>query len=90
MRGSSASDLWRAASWQGALRDELAQYGRRTIDAYLHRPRFELYDLKEDPYETVNLAEESQYASLVEEFCHKLQKFQRETNDPWVHKWEYE
>jgi len=87
---SSASDLWRAASWQGTLRDGLVKYGRRTIDAYLHRPRFELYDLEQDADEAVNLAEESEYASLVEEFCRKLQKFQRETNDPWIHKWEYE
>jgi len=87
---SSASDLWRAASWQGALRDGLVEYGRRTIDAYLHRPQFELFDLEQDPNEAVNLAEEPGYASLVEEFCGKLQKFQRETIDPWIHKWEYE
>jgi len=87
---SSASDLWRASSWQGALRDKLESYGKRSIDAYLHRPKFELYDLEKDPYETVNLAEEDEYASLVDEFCTKLKRFQRETNDPWIHKWEYE
>jgi len=43
---SSASDLWSASSWQGALRDGLEKYGKRTVDAYLHRPRFELYDLE--------------------------------------------
>lgn len=87
---SSASDLWRAATWQGALRDGLEKYGMRTIDAYLHRPRFELYDLEADPDEINNLADQSEYASLVDDFCTKLKAFQRETKDPWLHKWEYE
>lgn len=87
---SSAADLWRSASWQGALRDGLEKYGKRTIDAYLHRPRFELYDLENDPNEVVNLAEKEDYASLVEEFCQKLKAFQEKTKDPWLHKWEYE
>jgi N-sulfoglucosamine sulfohydrolase len=87
---SSASDLWRSASWQGVLRDSLEKYGKRTVDAYLHRPRFELYDLEQDPNEVVNLAEQPEYASLVADFCRKLKAFQRETSDPWLHKWEYE
>jgi N-sulfoglucosamine sulfohydrolase len=87
---SSAADLWSAASWQGALRDGLEKFGKRTIQNYLHRPRFELYDLKQDPHEINNLSENSEYSSLVEDFCRKLQAFQRDTNDPWLHKWEYE
>jgi len=87
---SSAADLWSAASWQGALRDGLEKFGKRTIQNYLHRPRFELYDLEQDPHEINNLSENSEYTSLVDDFCRKLQAFQRDTNDPWLHKWEYE
>ncbi len=87
---SSAADLWIAAHWQGALRDGLKQYGARPLEAYLHRPRFELYDLQNDPHETTNLADDPAHARRVEEFCRKLQDFQRRTNDPWLHKWEYE
>lgn len=87
---SFASDLWRCATWQGALRDGLEMFGTRTVDAYLHRPRFELFDLEDDPEETINLAEEPKYAELVESFCTKLQVFQKKTGDPWFHKWEYE
>ena len=87
---SSASDLWSCASWQGALRDGLEKFGNRTIDAYLHRAQFELYDLEQDPDEVTNLAGKSEYASLVDDFCGKLKTFQRETKDPWLHKWEYE
>jgi N-sulfoglucosamine sulfohydrolase len=87
---SSASDLWSSASWQGTLRDGSEKYGKRTVQAYLHRPQFELFDLEQDPDEVVNLAQQAEYASLVDDFCHKLKEFQRETSDPWLHKWEYE
>jgi len=87
---SSASDLWHSASWQGALRDGLKTFGVRSMDAYLHRPRFELYDLREDPNELRNLAEAPEHAELVQSFCDKLKRFQEKTRDPWLHKWEYE
>jgi N-sulfoglucosamine sulfohydrolase len=87
---SFASDLWSSASWQGVLRDDMTHFGARSVDAYLHRPRFELYDLEADPDEVVNLAERPEYAELVEAFCAKLRRFQEQTSDPWLHKWIYE
>ena len=87
---SFASDLYRCASWQGALRDDLHRFGSRTVDAYIHRPRFELYDLAADPNETTNLADHPAHAARVAGFCDKLKAFQQQTQDPWLHKWEYE
>ena len=87
---SFASDLYRSATWQGALRDGLERFGSRTVDAYLHRPRFELYDLAADPHETHNLADRPEHAALVADFCAKLKAFQLKTQDPWLHKWDYE
>ncbi|MBM3501893.1 MAG: heparan N-sulfatase, partial [Armatimonadetes bacterium] len=87
---SYASDLWAAATWQGTLRRGLSTYGRRSVEGYLHRPRFELYDLEADPHELHNLADAPEQAARVEQLCRKLQAFQRETGDPWLHKWEYE
>ncbi|NSW54412.1 MAG: sulfatase [Armatimonadetes bacterium] len=87
---SFASDLWEAATWQGSLRRGISDYGQRPVEAYLHRPRFELYDLQQDPGETNNLAERPDYAGLVGHFCAKIKDFQKRTNDPWIHKWEYE
>jgi N-sulfoglucosamine sulfohydrolase len=87
---SSASDLWASCSWQGMLRDGANKFGARTVDAYLHRPCFELYDLENDPNEIDNLADKPEHKTLVEDFSAKLKKFQTETNDPWVHKWIYE
>jgi N-sulfoglucosamine sulfohydrolase len=80
----------RVISWQGVLRDDLTHFGARTVEAYIHRPRFELYDLGNDPDEIDNLADQPAYADVVEGFCEKLKAFQRETKDPWLHKWIYE
>ena len=83
-------DVWESASWQGVLRSGRGRFGPRSVEAYLHRPRYELYDLAADPLETRNLAGEAEYAELMEEFCEKLRRFQQRTNDPWLHKWDYE
>jgi len=87
---SFASDLWSSASWQGVLRDGMDHFGARTVDAYLHRDRFELYDLEQDPDEVVNLADKPEYAGLIAAFSEKIRQFQEHTRDPWVHKWIYE
>ncbi len=86
----SASDLWKSCSWQGLLRDGSNMFGARTVEAYLHRPKFELYDLENDPNEIENLAAKPEYKEMVDGFCEKLKKFQKETKDPWLHKWIYE
>ena len=86
-----ASDLWAAPTWQSVFRQgPQAKYGKRTVDAYIHRPRFELYDLQADPDETRNLAGDPAYAQLLEKLQAKLKAFQKRTRDPWILKWEYE
>lgn len=87
---SFASDLWASATWQEALASEQPLLGRRSVKDYLHHPQFELYDLQNDPYEINNLSGKAENAYLVEEFCDKLKAFQRATEDPWLHKWDYE
>jgi N-sulfoglucosamine sulfohydrolase len=85
-----ASDLWASATWQGNLSRGRELYGKRTIDAYLHRAKFELYDLENDPHEVVNLADDPAYADKLEAMKVKLKAFQRQTKDPWILKWDYE
>ena len=87
---SFASDLWASASWQAAQRAHLSNFGTRTVESYIHRPRFELYDLEADPDEVANLAEQSQYERMVGGFVEKLKEIQEATDDPWFHKWTYE
>lgn len=85
-----ASDLWAAATWQALRKRGDTHYGKRPVEAYLHRPKFELYDLEHDPHEINNRAKDPQYAALLEKLKNKLKQFQKRTNDPWIVKWEHE
>ncbi len=87
---SFAGDLWNSISWQAVLRDGAERFGARSVEAYVHRPRFELYDLQTDPHELENLAEQPQQRERVRDFIAKLKAFQEKTRDPWLHKWTYE
>ena len=85
-----ASDLWESATWQDILKRGEKYYGRRSVDAYIHRPKFELYDLENDPDEINNLADEPKYSKVLNELKEKLKAFQKRTKDPWIVKWQYE
>jgi len=86
-----ASDLWKASTWQAQWKKgKDAPYGQKTVDQYIHRPAFELYDMRYDPDETKNLADDPKYAKILEEYKAKLKKFQEDMHDPWVLKWQYE
>lgn len=85
-----ASDLWAASTWQATLRRGAKYYGKRTVDAYLHRPKFELYDLQNDPHEVNNLADNPKYSEVLGELKEELKAFQKRTKDPWITKWQYE
>ena len=85
-----ASDLWAASTWQATLRRGEKYYGKRTVEAYLHRPKFELYDLQNDPDEVKNLADNPKYENVLAELKEELKAFQKRTKDPWMVKWQYE
>lgn len=85
-----ASDLWQSPTWQSLGRHGLTTFGKRPVERYLQRPKFELYDLTADPDELHNLADDTDHGALVSEFCDKLKRFQQRTNDPWFVKWTHE
>lgn len=85
-----ASDLYASATWQSLRERGETHYGKRSIDAYMHRPSFELYDLEEDPHEINNLADSPEHAVILAELQEKLRAFQKSTHDPWILKWDYE
>jgi N-sulfoglucosamine sulfohydrolase len=64
--------------------------GQRLTESFVHRPKWELYDLQKDPGEARNLAEDSDHASIMAEMKGKLRTWQEKTKDPWVIKYEYE
>ena len=86
-----ASDLWAASSWQAQFRTSLdAPYGTKTVQEYIHRPRFELYHISEDPNETQNLTKDPAYSDVLIRYQEKLKELQKYYSDPWITKWDYE
>jgi len=85
-----ASDLYASPTWQGVLRRGDAMYGSRTVEAYIHRPRHELYDLQNDPKELVNLASRAEHQGTLAELQEKLKAWQQKTKDPWIVKYQHE
>jgi len=86
-----ASDLWVAPTWQSCWRQGPdTMYGARTVNQYVHRPRFELFDLEADPDEASNLADDPEHAAQLARLQGKLRAFMKETGDPWLLKWDRE
>ena len=86
-----STDLWASATWQTIYKQgPKAMYGPRTVEDYIHRPKFELYDIEKDPLESKNLANDPAYKNIFEEYKRKLKDFQISASDPWVLKWAYE
>ena len=54
--------------------------------AFEKRPYEELYDLRNDPWEVKNLAEDSNYQQVLQELSAKLDSVLVTTNDPRMQK----
>ncbi|MCC9602719.1 sulfatase [Stieleria sp. JC731] len=86
-----ASDLWAASSWQAQLaKGNDAPYGQMTVGSYVQRPEFELFDMQTDPNESTNLADSPGHADVLETYKKKLKELQKQYQDPWIMKWDYE
>jgi len=86
-----ASDLWAASTWQAQWAKGMdADFGNKTVETYVNRPEFELYDMKKDPNETRNLAGNPEYAEVLTAYQKRLREYQDTMNDPWIMKWRYE
>jgi N-sulfoglucosamine sulfohydrolase len=85
-----ASDLYGSATWQGVLKRGDKKLGQRDLDAFLHRPHEELYDLEKDPNELKNVAGDPQYAAVLKELRGRLRQWQEQTKDPWLVKYQHE
>ncbi|MBL8270676.1 MAG: hypothetical protein JNL55_30015, partial [Steroidobacter sp.] len=79
-----AGDVEGSPSWQAIHARPDIRLGKRTQAAYLKRPAEELYDLRNDPDELVNLAGEPRAAAVLAELRQQLFEFRRDTRDPWL------
>ena len=81
-----ASDLTQGASWRAIWKRRLTELGPRTMDAYVHRPLEELYDLEKDPLETKNLIADPAAAAVLADLRKRMESWREETKDPWLDK----
>ena len=54
------------------------------------RPKEELYELANNPYEVVNIADNPQYKVVLDDLRSHLRNWQEATDDPWIVKYRYE
>ncbi len=85
-----AGDLWGSDAWQGILRRGDKMMGQRSVQAFLHRPKDELYDLTADPHELKNLAGDPGSARVLADLRDRLRAWQKQTADPWLIKESHE
>jgi len=78
-----ASDVALSPSWKAITSTAGARLGKRTLDAFHHRPAEELYDLEADPDEVMNLAADPEYATVLADLRKQLDTWRTATHDPW-------
>jgi N-sulfoglucosamine sulfohydrolase len=79
-----ASDVQLSPSWKAIMSTPGARLGKRTLDAFTHRPPEELYDLTVDPDEVVNVAADPSRAAVMADLRKQLQDWRAATHDPWL------
>jgi N-sulfoglucosamine sulfohydrolase len=79
-----AGDIASSLTWRAIAARPSAGLGVRSLEAFLHRPPEELYDLRKDPAEARNLAADSAHRQVLERMRAELTKFRADTRDPWA------
>jgi N-sulfoglucosamine sulfohydrolase len=79
-----AGDIASSPTWRAIVARPSVGLGARSMQAFLHRPTEELYDLRKDPAEVNNLAGDAAHRAVLERMRAELQKFRVDTHDPWL------
>jgi N-sulfoglucosamine sulfohydrolase len=79
-----ASDVQLSPSWKAIMSTPGARLGKRSLDAFTHRPSEELYDLNVDPDEVVNLAADTSHAAVMADLRKQIHDWRAATHDPWL------
>lgn len=84
LRVPIASDVALSPSWKAITSTPGARLGKRSLEAFEHRPDEELYDLHADPDEIVNLATDPAHAAALADVRAQLAHWRTATHDPWM------
>jgi N-sulfoglucosamine sulfohydrolase len=79
-----AGDIAASPTWKAMAARPSVGVGARTMQAFLHRPSEELYELRGDPAEVKNLAADPAHRAVVERMRAEMTKFRTDTHDPWL------
>jgi N-sulfoglucosamine sulfohydrolase len=79
-----ASDVQLSPSWKAITGTPGAKLGKRTLEAFAHRPSEELYELDADPDEVVNLAGNPAHSAILADLRVQLRDWRAATHDPWL------
>jgi N-sulfoglucosamine sulfohydrolase len=79
-----AGDIATSPSWKAIEAKPSLGLGQRTVSAFLHRPREELYDVTQDPNEVKNLAADPAHEAVLKQLRAQLDHFRAMTHDPWL------
>jgi N-sulfoglucosamine sulfohydrolase len=79
-----AGDIASSPTWRAIAARPAVGLGARTVQAFLHRPPEELYDLRKDPAEVHNLATDPAHRAVLERMRAEMKKFRTDTHDPWL------
>jgi N-sulfoglucosamine sulfohydrolase len=79
-----AGDIASSPTWRAIAARPSIGLGARSMQAFLHRPAEELYDLRKDPAEVHNVAADPAYRAVLERMRAELTKFRADTRDPWL------
>lgn len=80
-------DTFNRRLWKGIRERKETMIGPRTVEQYLNRPKFELFDLETDPWELQNLATHPIHAERLKTMTARLLRRLEETDDPWLKKY---
>ena len=73
------------AAWETAQAERYdGTLAREVYDRYSNPPEFELYDLRNDPHEFRNLADDAQYAETLLDLQQRLRAWRESTGDPFL------
>ncbi len=68
--------------WNGwVARGQESEADKRLVDRIVHRPAVQFYDLKADPYELNNIADDARYSVLVQQYTKELKKWMQQQGD---------
>jgi N-sulfoglucosamine sulfohydrolase len=79
-----AGDIASSPTWKAIVARPSVGLGTRSLQAFLHRPPEELYNLQKDPAEVTNLAGDPAHRAVLERMRAEMTKFRTETRDPWL------